>query len=171
MTTIVFVEKPNRVEIAFDSQVSSGYSHEELEQPKVFTVGPVTIGVAGAVGFANLVSDLHFPEHPKEMTDAETDTYVQRVVIPRLRQAGKSYDPHYGDHDVEGQVLVAVNKRVYSIGGDFARVRNKTGFYVIGSGTPYARTALRLGANAKQAVEAAAQMDLFTGHEIKTMVA
>lgn len=166
MTTIVMVEKKGSVDIAFDSKVSNGYSHNELEQPKVFSSQGITYGVAGAVGLANLLEDISVKAPASSLTGKEVDRWVQRVLIPAMRTQVMEYHPE-ARFDAEWQVLVAVNKRVYSIGGDFSRVRNTSGRYAIGSGSLFARGALHAGASAKRAVEIAAEIDPWTGHEVK----
>ena len=73
MTTIVMVEAKNKVEVAFDSKVSNGYSHNELEQPKVFTSQGITYGVAGAVGLANLLEDISVKPPEASLTGKDVD--------------------------------------------------------------------------------------------------
>lgn len=168
MTTIVMVEKKNGVEVAYDSKVSNGYSHDELEQPKVFSSQGITYGVAGAVGLANLLESITVQPPEKDSIPKEVDQWVQRVLIPAMRRQVMDYHPH-STFDAEWQVLVVVNKRVYAIGGDFSRVRNTSGRYAIGSGSLFARGALHAGASAKRAVEIAAEIDPWTGHEVKVI--
>lgn len=170
MTTVVFVEKADRIEIAFDSKVSYGFSVKELEQKKVFKIGKVYLGVAGSLGFLNLLSSQHIPDHPP-MTKAETDRWVQRVLIPIIKRAAVEYSPmtqHTGY--MHSGVLVAVNGYVYDIGGDFSWVRNKSGIYAIGSGSHYATGAVSGGSSAKRAVEVATQHDAGSGYTVHEII-
>lgn len=170
MTTVVFVEKPNRVEIAYDSKVSMGHFQQELDgRGKVFTVGPVTFGVAGSLGFLNEVAEIHVPPI-QPMTANETDRWVQRVLIPKIKQAAQAYDPQALLRGVHSRVLLAVNGRVYEIGGDYTMVRVKGGNYSIGSGSHYAYGALTAGKSAKEAVEIAAKHDMATGYTIHELI-
>lgn len=168
MTTIVMVEKPDRVDIAWDSKVSSGYSHEELEQEKVFEASGITYGVAGAVRVANILEGLDV-KPPQGVEGKGVDAWVSRVLIPRMQNACRATDPE-GQFYVHANILAVVNKRVYSIGDDFSRVRNTSGIYAIGSGSVYAKGALEAGASVKKAVQVASNNDVYTGHGIKTKV-
>lgn len=168
MTTIVFKETPSKVEIAFDSKVSGGGGHDELEQPKVFTTYGITYGIAGAVGLANLMESISVKPPEKGLSGTEMDQWVQRVLIRAMRSQVKEYNPD-STFDAYWQVLVSVNKRVYSIGGDFSRVRNTSGLYAIGSGSPFAMGALKAGASPRKAVEIAATSDLYSGHAVKVI--
>lgn len=167
MTTIVMVEKQKTVDIAWDSQVSSGYGGEELEQEKVFEASGIIYGVAGAVRVANLIEGLQI-KPPTNLSDKDTDTWVSRYMIPRIQQTLREHGALEQDQYMEAGILAVVNARVYSIGGDFSRVRNTSGRYVLGSGSNYAKGALDAGASAEQAVKVAAKNDVWTGFGIKT---
>lgn len=168
MTTIVMVEKPTEVQIAWDSKVSRGYSHEELEQEKVFTASGITYGVAGAVRVANILEGLDV-KPPVGLKGVEVDSWVSKVLIPRMQNACRAADPT-GNFQVDANILAVVCGRVYAIGADFSRVRHTSGIYAIGSGSEFAKGALDTGATPKQAVIVAANNDMATGHGIKTMV-
>ena len=168
MTTIVMVEKPNRVDIAWDSKVSRGYSHEELEQEKVFEASGITYGVAGALRVLNIIEELDV-KPPVDLEGKAVDAWVSRVLIPRMQNACRAADPE-GQYYVHANILAVVNGRVYSIGGDFSKTRNTSGIYAIGSGSVYAKGALEAGASVTRSVEIAANNDVYTGHGIKTKV-
>lgn len=166
MTTVVFVERADRIEIAFDSKVSAGYAVEELEQKKAFKVGPVTFGVAGSLGFLNALASQNIPPMPR-MTKDETDRWVQRVLLPVIKRAAHEYDPHNAQASrMHSVVLAAVNGYVYDVGPDFAWIRNKSGIYAIGSGAEYAKGAVRAGSSAKEAVNVAIQHDAGSGYTV-----
>lgn len=166
MTTIVMVEKPDSVEIAWDSKVSTGYSHEELEQEKVFEASGIIYGVAGALRVANIIEGLEV-KPPEGLTGKDVDAWVSRVLIPRMQSALRVVDP-IGQYYVEAHILAVVNGRVYGISGDYGRVRNTSGIYAIGSGSSYAKGALRSGSSAAESVQIASENDVYTGHTIKT---
>lgn len=71
-----------------------------------------------------------------------------------------------GDEIPWGGALVVLAGGIYKIGSDYSVV-DCGDFGAIGSGSPYARTAMHLGKSAKQAVEIATQLDLFTGGNVK----
>lgn len=170
MTTIVMVEKKGKVEIAFDSKVSYGDATDSLEQPKVFKNNGIVYGVAGAVRFANEVELVNVQPPAKNVVGTNLDRWVQTILIPRLQVAGAKCDPT-GEFWSQMQMLVAVNHRVYKIGGDFSRVRLTSGLYAIGSGSTFALSALEMGRSAKEAVEYASRKDPWSGFEVKTMEA
>ena len=68
-----------------------------------------------------------------------------------------------------GHGLIALAGHVYTIGAYFA-VNHVDNFASIGSGAPYAITAMHLGKSAKQAVEIATELDMFSGGTVKEMV-
>lgn len=167
MTTVVFVERKDRIEIAFDSKVSAGYAVEELEQKKAFKVGPVTFGVAGSLGFLNALASQNIPQFQTTMSKQETDRWVQRVMLPLIKRAATEYSPmtQVTGH-MHSVVLAAVNGYVYDIGPDFAWVRNTSGIYAVGSGAEYAKGAVSGGATARQAVEVAIRHDAGSGYTV-----
>lgn len=170
MTTIVFVEKPTGVVMAWDSKVSAGYTHQELDQEKVFQSQGIWYGVAGDVSIANIIETMDVKPPSKDMLPREQDLWVTRTLIPRMRKLCSESSP-FGQYRIHAQILVAFNGRVYEIGGDYSRVRNKSGMYAIGSGTDFAIAALQSGKTPREAVEVAAANDSGTGHGIKEAVA
>lgn len=167
MTTIVFVETPSGVDVAFDSQVSYGSRKGELAQSKVFKAGEIVYGVAGAVSVANILETLEI--RAPSITDIrELELWVTKHLVARIKQAlvetGTAEKEYFS-----GSILAIVNNRVFEIGSDYSRVRNSSGNYSIGSGSSYALGALQMGANAKEAVKTAAHYDAYTGYEIKEM--
>lgn len=165
MTTIVFVEKPDHVEVAFDSKVSSGYSHSELEQAKVFESSGILYGVAGNLSVANIIEGLDI-KPPKTSVPSEVDKWVTFGLLGQLRKILSNVYQD-GKFEFPGHMLIVVKNRVYEIGPDYSRCRVTSGNYTIGSGSNFAKGALDQGASAEQAVSIAAENDAFTGHTIK----
>lgn len=165
MTTIVMLEKDDHVEVAFDSKVSTGWSHAELEQSKVFESSGILYGVAGNLSVANIIEGLDI-KPPKSSVPSEIDKWVTFGLMGQIRKImGEVYNN--GKFEFPGQMLIVVHNRVYSIGPDYARVRYTSGKYAIGSGSDFAKGALAQGASAEKAVSIAADNDAFTGHKIK----
>lgn len=165
MTTIVMLEKDDHVEVAFDSKVSAGYSHGELEQNKVFESSGILYGVAGNVSVANIIEGLDI-KPPKTSVPSEIDKWVTFELMGQIRKImGEVYQD--GKFHFPGQMLIVVKNRVYSIGPDYSRVRLTSGNYAIGSGSEFAKGALDSGMSALKAVSVAADNDAFTGHRIK----
>ena len=167
MTTIVFVEENGKIDVAYDSKASMGYSHVETESNKVFESSGIIYGVAGAVSVANLLESMDV-KPPKDKTGRELDLWVTNTLIRRMRSVLKESSPE-GQYWFPGQVLVGVCGRVYEIGGDYSRLRNTSGKYAIGSGSHFAKGALDAGMTPVDAVTVAANNDSFTGHTIKSL--
>lgn len=165
MTTIVFVEKPDHVEVAYDSKVSMGYTHSELEQQKVFESHGILYGVAGALSVANIIEGLEI-KPPKTSIPSEIDRWVTFELLGYIRKI-MAQVAEKGQYEIEAHILLVVKNRVYKIGADYSRVRVTSGKYAIGSGSEYAMGALEQGASAEQAVRVAATHDSGTGHSIK----
>lgn len=166
MTTIVFVEKKDHIEVAYDSKVSLGYSHAEMENNKVFESSGIIYGVAGALNVANVIEGMDV-KPPKGLNGNDLTQWVSRVLIRRMREMLKETSPE-GQYYFPGAVLVGVCGKVYEIGSDYSRTRNTSGKYAIGSGSHFAKGALDAGASAKDAVNVAANNDSFTGHTVKS---
>lgn len=168
MTTIVFIEKENHVEVAYDSKVSHGYSHNELEGHKVFESAGILYGVAGAVSVANIIEGLEI-KPPKTSDPSQIDKWVTFELLGTLRKILSTVSEK-GQFEIPVNMLVVVNNRVYDIGSDYSRVRYTNGRYSIGSGSHYAKGALDQGATAEQAVKVASQNDSGTGHAVKSFI-
>ena len=166
MTTIVMVEKDDHVEVAYDSKVSAGWSHAELEQEKVFESSGILYGVAGDVSVANIVEGLDI-KPPKSSDPSYVDKWVTFGLLGSLRKIIGKVQP-LGKFQFPGQMIVVVHNRVYEIGPDYSRVRYTSGNYAIGSGSHFAKGALDGGSSAYDAVTIAANNDPYTGHKIKT---
>lgn len=171
MTTILFKETEKGVQIAFDSQVSTGYMKEELEFPKVFANGDLIFGVAGAVRDANILkyAELEQPDFNERAEPDRVDCWVTNRLIPSIakvlsNQKATEVSDQY--MTTNNHTLVVVAGRVYKIGGDLSWVRSTSGIYAVGSGAKYALGALAAGAGLKKAIQAAASLDSGTGYTL-----
>lgn len=130
MTTVVAVERSDRVIIGADSQVTAGSQKQTLETGKIVKKGEYTLAVAGRV---RLLQALRHADLPAIET-WDIDHHISEVFAPRLAEISKKIelDP------AESIVLVVVRRRVYVVYGDGTYVRNTNGVYAIGSGATYA---------------------------------
>lgn len=160
MTTVIAIEKDNRVEIGCDSKATGG-DQIELEQPKVFENNGITIGVAGVALLANELRYGDLPAPPESIDS--TDRWMTKEFTPALRSIVEATMKTGDDGEYELQALVIVNGRVYDIGGNLGWVRNTAGTYAIGSGAHFALGALSAGADINQALAIAAKHDPYTG--------
>lgn len=167
MTCIVFVEHPDGVSIGFDSKVSWGYEHADLEQTKVFVNGEIIFGCAGDMLDANILRYAELPALAPNTWDI--DRWVTNELIPAITEALHNRNaPEYKDGKIGtgGHYLVVVRGRVYQIGSDTSWVRRVNKRYAIGSGADFAMGALSANASITQALEIAAQHDSGTGHRL-----
>lgn len=176
MTTIAAKVTNGKVKIAWDSQSTSGNEASSTSRNKVVKVNDqFAVGVAGHVRFSNLVQRASVDRiHPHDIVQDHFDSegWMIETLIPAWMKAVKSAwsdTPNYNDDDIPwGQALVVLANRIFKVGADFS-VIDCGDFGAIGSGSPYARTAMHLSKSAKQAVEIATELDLFTGGNVKEM--
>lgn len=175
MTTIAARTTPaGKVRIAWDSQVTSG-GDRKFGVNKVARInGQFAVGIAGHLRYANIVHRTTVNKiHPYDLKQEDFDGYAWLLdeVIPAWMKAVRKEVEARPDEDDDvpwGHGLVALAGRIYSIGADFA-VSPVDDFASIGSGSPYALTAMHLGKSPKQAVEIATALDLYTGGTVKEM--
>ena len=176
MTTIAARTVNGKVKIAWDSQATAGNEATSNNRNKVVRVNDqFAVGVAGRVRFSNLVQRASVDRiHPHDISQPGFDAegWLIGTLVPAWMNAVKSawHDTpsEDGDEIPWGQALVVLSGGAYKIGSDFSVV-DCGGFGAIGSGSPYARTAMHLGKGPKQAVEVAAELDLFTGGRVQEM--
>src|SRR4051812_27392917 len=166
------VESDHGVTIGFDSKVSYGWEHADLEQPKVFTNGEIVFGCSGNILDANVIKYADLPALAPDNWDI--DRWVTNELIPAITEAlhGRNV-PQYTNGKIEtgGCYLTVVRGRVYRISSDTAWTRHVVGRYAIGSGADYALGALAAGASVREALDIAQQHDSATGHRMTVVQA
>lgn len=174
MTTIAARVAGDKVKIAWDAQVTYG-SRAEYGINKVVKINDqFAVGIAGVLRYANIVHRASVNKvHPFDLKQSDFDGYAYLLdeVIPEWMKAVKKEKANLPDEESEipwGVALVALGGKIYSIGHDFS-VSPVEDYAALGSGGSFAMTALHLGKTAKQAVEIASQLDIFTGGTIKEM--
>lgn len=177
MTTIAArVSANGKVKIAWDSQSTSGNEASSTSRNKVVKINDqFAVGVAGRVRFSNIVQRASIDRiHPHDILQPYFDAegWLIETLVPAWMKAVKSawHDTpaEEGDEIPWGGALVVLAGGIYKIGSDYSVV-DCGDFGAIGSGSPYARTAMHLGKSAKQAVEIATQLDLFTGGDAREL--
>lgn len=160
--------------MAWDSQATSGSSAKYGINKVVKINDQFAVGIAGLLRYANILHRTSVNKiHPFDLSQPDFDGYgwLLDEAVPAWMKAVKKELDNVPDDDSEapyGSVLVALGGRIYTVGWDFS-VMPVEEFAAIGSGSPFATTAMHLGKSAKQAVEIAAQLDLFTGGLTKEM--
>lgn len=173
MTTIAAREVNGKVQVAWDSQVTG--SSTKYGMGKVVSVnGQVTLGGAGRLRYLNIIQRTEIPPiHAADLENPHFDGYgwLLDCAVPSWmreikRELERMADPEEGAPD--GSLLAVLGGKIYTVGTDFA-VTPAEGFTAIGSGADYALAAMYLGKNAKQAVQVASELDIYTGGTIKVV--
>lgn len=163
-----------KVKIAWDSQTTAG-SHRKYGNNKVAKInGQFAVGVAGHVRYSNILQRTAVNKiHPYDLTQPDFDgwAWVLDELVPAWMKAVRKEVENRPDDEDEipwGHALIALAGRIYTVGADFA-VCSVDESAAIGSGTPYAETAMYLGKSPKQAVEIATVLDMFSGGVVKEL--
>ena len=174
MTTIAARAVNGKVKIAWDSQVTAGSRATHGINKVVKINDQFAVGIAGYLRYANLIHRATVNKiHPFDLKQDDFDGYgwLLDEAVPAWQKAVKKENENRPDEDdivPWGLALVALGGRIYEIGADFS-VSPVESFASIGSGSPFAATAMHLGKTPKQAVEIAMELDLFTGGDVKEM--
>lgn len=171
MTTIIAIEHENGVTFGFDSKVSYGSEHADLEGSKVFANGEVVFGICGAVLDANI---FRYAELPKlDAHEWDIDRWVTTQLLPALHSALRdrgALEVSNGKLSTGGGILLAIRGRVYQAAYDGSWTRHTNKLYSIGSGSSYALGALAVGASVREALRAAEVYDKGTGHRLQVLL-
>jgi ATP-dependent protease HslVU (ClpYQ) peptidase subunit len=173
MTTITAKRlSSGKVQVAWDAQATSG-GQATKNVVKVRKInGQFAVGGSGTLRFLNVIHRASVDQiHPADIASPGFDAegWLIDVLVPcwaRALQQAAEYDPD-GDQP-EGLALVVLAGRIFEVGIDFS-VLDMGEFAAIGSGGPFASTAMHLGKSATQAVHIASEIDLYTGGDVKEM--
>lgn len=150
MTTVAI--KDNSV--ACDSQVTVGYTISSLEGEKVAKINGCI--VAGAGSYSQVIKFRQwFTEHSDALI-AQQDNPTVNIPLPQALQEGEFY----------GVVLYPDGDLILYEGRTDVGIPQKQPF-TIGSGSDFALAAMKSGKTAKEAVEIAISLDVFSGGDIK----
>lgn len=145
MTTLAAIQGPSWVVVGYDSMVAEDGGRRYIlpsEAGKIAQNGEYLIGAAGDLRAINILTHNFTPPSPDPLVlGAELDHFMAVKFIPALR---KCFDVSgYGkDNSHDSQLLVVVNGTAYELGENFDLVRDKRGFYALGSGAAYALGAM-----------------------------
>lgn len=174
MTTIAAKIINGKVKMAWDSQVTSGGIATHGMNKVVKINGQFAVGVAGHLRYANLVHRASVSKiHDHDIVQSDFDGYgwICDELIPAWMKSIRGEREALAEEDPDlpwGHALIALAGCIYSVGADFS-VTASGEFDSIGSGSPFAMTAMHLGKTAKAAVEIAKELDLYTGGTVKEM--
>lgn len=169
MTTIVAVKTAKGVKFAWDSQTTWQY-RAMLGAVKVFQNGPVTFGVAGLGRSSDILKHMAVPDRKEYEPDFDNEGWIVTTLVPAIHKEFTKVDVgDTGPFDSEAHVIISVGGDTGYLSGNLSFVKDESGIYAVGSGSPYALGALSAGASPKKAVEIARDWDLYTGGDIKEM--
>lgn len=161
MTTIIFQKTSDSLSIAYDSQITGGNEIINTSLDKVFFKGKLLFGVAGNLSFLNLIKFLEI----KEPEDGELEKWAVTYLVNKLRKEAKEMSDD--DSKIKFQILIANQTgEIVEIDDDYSIVTRADNSYTIGSGGHFARGAIKVGATVTQALEVAAQSDIYTGGKL-----
>ena len=173
MTTIIAKRNADgTVDLGYDSQSSGGGSTAFVHKAAEVN-GQFWIGVAGRTRYGNILKYLDVPEiHNKDFVSGEFDAFeylITRVVPAWIAGLSKQFDkvPDQKEDWPDGVALVVLQGRIFKVYHDFTVTEADRDFAGIGSGSDYALGALAVGKSVRKSLEVAAELDLYTGGELR----
>ena len=166
MTTIIGIESDKEATIIADSQTTdaSGYIYNHPDVKKITEKGPYLIAGSGEVLPCDVAQ--HIWQPPKPLKEDYKDLYHFMIVktMPSLRKclSENGYNFDEDNKETRFQFIIALGGEIFDIDQECSVSKNTSGFYAAGSGAPYALGALVVGADAYEAMNAAAQLTAFT---------
>lgn len=171
MTTIIARKNPNgTVDLGADSQSTAGNGTRHTT--KITHVnGQFHIGVAGRARYGDILEYAEVPHlHPSDLESSAFDAkgWLVTQAVPAWIAAVKNAESvHLEKEDwPNGGALVVLAGRIFEVFSDFT-VDEILDFGGIGSGSDYAVGALAAGKPVDKALQIAADLDPYTGGELK----
>jgi len=152
MTCIVGIKTPRGVVLAADTMLSDSYTKATKLKSKLFTVGPVTMGVSGSVRYANLLENKLADELPDLIGDVDDYMYGDFLdAVIKIFEAGRALETSDGVAYVHGHSLVAVAGRLFTFESNLSLYEVADDYAATGSGQEVALGALYATLNTKNA--------------------
>lgn len=173
MTTIVGVQGNGWAVIGADSRASEGTRAYTMapSQGKLVRRGRYVFASAGDVRAINVIAHVLRPPSPPASTGRKLDAFVSSRLVPCIRETFAAAG-HGSTSDSAFTVVVAVNAVIYTVGDDFAWIRDASGIYAHGTGGDLALGSLSSEgeiATVKQARRAALRaLDVAAKHDVYT---
>lgn len=175
MTTIVAKKNEDgTVDLGWDSQSTGGGEVHHVE--KVAEINnQFHIGVAGRTRYGNVLKYIEVPAlHDADIQTGNYDAagyLITRVIPAWVEELQKQFGkvPDQAEDWPWGVALVVLQGRIFRVEADFTVVESARGFDGIGSGSGYALGVLATGKGLKKALTVAAELDLYTGGELKIL--
>lgn len=164
MTCIVALETPAGVVMGADRMASTWTTTITLDDPKIFTNGPLLIGACGSIRHGQLLK--YSLVVPVDTLSWDRDRWVAHNLAYAIQH---TFETHGAKPIKDGvsrgnNALCAVGGRCYELQSDYSFTRAVNGEYAIGSGEEYALGSLHATrgnpdpeARVRAALEAAAE--------------
>lgn len=166
MTTIIAVQGKNKVVFGADSQVTggSGRVQRHNQMTKITERGLYLIAGSGECAPCDIAQHIWKPPTPLKTEWGDIYHFMVAKVVPSLKACFKEQEYKWDKDDDETKFnfLIALGGQVFEIADDMSVTLDSTGFYGVGSGSPYAIGALEAGATVERALEIAAKNDAYT---------
>jgi len=166
MTTIIAVQGKSKVVFGADSQVTAGNGRVQRHKQmvKITQRGQYIIAGSGECAPCDIAQHIWKPPTPQKNDLLDIYHFMIAKVVPSLKACFKEQEYKWDKEDEESKFnfLIALGGQVFEIADDMSITLDSTGFYGVGSGSPYAIGALEAGATVEQALEIAAKNDAYT---------
>lgn len=169
MTTIIGIETDKEAFIVADSRTTDhkGYLYSHSEVKKISERGVFLVAGAGETQPCDIAQHIWNPPKPSKADYKDLYHFMISKVMPSLRQCLSENGFNFDEDKPAGNeprfnFLIAVGGEIFDIDPECSVSKNESGVYAIGSGGPYALGALEVGADAYQAMEAAAKLTAYT---------
>lgn len=173
-TVIARKNADGTVDLGWDSQSTGGGNTAYVE--KVAAINDqFYIGVAGRTRYGNLLKYIDVPAlHDAEHATGNYDAFgylITQVIPAWVSGLSKQFDkiPDQKEDWPDGVALIVLQGRIFTVHHDFTVTEADREFDGIGSGSDYAIGAMAAGKSVKKALEVAAELDLFTGGDLRVM--
>ena len=166
MTTIIAVQSKSKVVFGADSQVTGGNGRVQRhkQMTKITERGPYLIAGSGECAPCDIAQHLWKPPTPLKTDWNDIYHFMIAKVVPSLKACFKEHEYKWDREDDETKFsfLIALGGQVFEIADDMSITLDSSGFYGVGSGSPYAIGALEAGATIENALKIAAKNDAYT---------
>jgi ATP-dependent protease HslVU (ClpYQ) peptidase subunit len=164
MTTIVGLCKNGTVILGADSQVTDGdRRNNSLVMEKITKNNGYLIAGSGDSTPCDILQHIFKPPTPTVAERKNMYKFMITKFVPSMRDClnENGWKPA-NDDDSGFSMLIAYDGELFDIGDDFSVLLNDTGIYGVGNGSKYAIGALSVGATVEEALQVAADNDIYT---------
>jgi ATP-dependent protease HslVU (ClpYQ) peptidase subunit len=166
MTTIIGIEYKDSAAIVADSQTTddSGRIYNHPDVKKIAERGLFLIAGSGEVLPCDVAQHIWEPPVPTKADYKDLYHFMIAKSMPSLRKclSENGYNFDEDNKEMRFQFIIALGGQIFDVDQECSVSKNSSGIYAAGSGAQYALGALTVGADAYEAMEAAAKLTAFT---------